>query len=338
MPSFTAEQIAARIGGKLLGPAATITGIDSLESATPEQITFIRDPGHAGRWSTSRAGAVLVGPGVEIDATGRPVIRVDDADLAVAAVLEMFAPPPVRPTPGVHPAAVVESSAVLGTGVAVGPGCYVGHRVRIGDRTILHANVTVLDESVLGGDCELFPSVVIRERCELGDRVILHPNVVIGADGFGYRPSTDPRKPGLVKIPQIGTVRIGNDVEIGAGSCVDRAKFAATVIGDGTKIDNLCQIAHNCIVGRCCVIAGQAGLAGSVTLGDGVVVGGRTGIRDHITIGAGARIAGAAAVVEDVPAGASVAGYPAREARQALREYAAMRWLPDLVKLMRKSR
>jgi UDP-3-O-[3-hydroxymyristoyl] glucosamine N-acyltransferase len=341
MPSFTAEQIAARVGGQLVDAKGTggiaITGVDALEAATPEQITFIRDPARAGRWASSRAGAVLVGPGVEIEAVGRPVIRVQEADVAVAIVLGMFAPPPVRPTPGTHPAAVVEPSTVLGKGVAIGPGCYIGHRVRIGDRTVLHANVTVLDESVIGADCEFFPGVVIRERCELGDRVNLHPNVVIGADGFGYRPSTDPGRPGMMKIPQIGTVRIGNDVEIGAGSCVDRAKFAATVIGDGTKIDNLCQIAHNCVIGRCCVIAGQAGLAGSVTLGDGVIIGGRSGVRDHVTIGAGAKVAGAAAVADDVKPGATVAGYPARDAREVMREYAAMRRLPELVKLLRKS-
>ncbi|MBW1607574.1 MAG: UDP-3-O-(3-hydroxymyristoyl)glucosamine N-acyltransferase, partial [Deltaproteobacteria bacterium] len=163
---------------------------------------------------------------------------------------------------------------------------------------------------------------------------IIHPNVTIGADGFGYRPSSDGR--GLVKIPQIGTVEIGDGVEIGAGSCVDRGKFSATSIGDGTKIDNLVQIAHNCKLGRSCVMAGQSGLAGSVTLGDGVIMGGRAAVKDHVTVGAGAKLGGGAGVISDVAPGKTLLGIPADDYRQTLRLWAAQKQLPDLIKQMKK--
>lgn len=337
MPSFTTQDIAARVSGELVGPGGLmIRGVEHLDAAGPEQITFIRDAQHAAAWLSSKAGAVLVSRGTAVEAGSRAVILVPDADLALATVLALFAPAPARPEPGIHPAAVVDPSAGLGAGVAVGAGCYIGPRVRIGEGTILHANVTILDEARIGGGCEFYPGVVIRDRCELGDRVILHPNVVIGADGFGYRKSLDPKKPGLVKIPQIGIVRIGDDVEIGACTCVDRAKLSATVIGQGTKIDNLCQIGHNCIIGRFCILCGQVGLAGSVTIGDGSVLGGKVAVKDQVTIGAGAQVAACAAVMTNIPAGETWGGYPARDIREAFREHAAMRKLPELVKLLRK--
>jgi UDP-3-O-[3-hydroxymyristoyl] glucosamine N-acyltransferase len=333
---LTAGEIAYRVGGELIGSAERpVTGVERLDAAGPSEITFIRDPKHAPGWAPSRAGVALIGPGVQVEAGDRAVIRVPDADLALALVLELFAPPVVRPAAGIHPSAVVEPTAIIEAGAAIGALCYVGGRVRVGARTVLHPHVTLLDSASVGADSELYPGVVIGQRCEVGERAILHPNVVIGGDGFGYRPAPDGR--GLVKIPQIGVVKIGNGVEIGAGTCVDRAKFSATLIGDGTKIDNLCQIGHNCVIGRMVVIAGNAGLAGSVTVGDGAMIGGCAIIRDHIHIGDGARVAGAAAVMQDVPDGETVSGYPARDHREALREYAALRKLPELVKLMRNS-
>lgn len=331
---LTANEIAAHVGGELIGRGdAEVAGVERLDAATPEQITFIRDAKHAPAWASSRAGVVLIGKGVEIEVGGRTAIRVADADLALAVVLDLFAPPIVRPT-GVHPSAVVETSAVIEAGAAIGAQCYVGENARIGARAVLHPHATILAGAAIGADSELYPGVVVGQRCVVGDRVILHPNVVIGADGFGYRAAPDGRS--IVKIPQIGTVVIGNDVEIGAATCVDRGKFSATVIGEGTKIDNLCQIAHNCVIGRMVVIAGNAGLAGSVTVGDGAMIGGCSIIRDHVTIGRGARVAGAAAVMEDVAEGQTVSGSPARDHRTALREYAAMRKLPELIKLLRQ--
>jgi UDP-3-O-[3-hydroxymyristoyl] glucosamine N-acyltransferase len=235
----------------------------------------------------------------------------------------------------VHPSAVIESSAAVGRDVRIAAQCYVGREARLGDRVVLHPNVTVMDGCVVGPDTVLWPGVVVRERCVIGARCILHPNAVIGADGFGFRPAAGGK--GLVKVPQTGNVVLGDDVEIGAGTCVDRAKFGSTEIGDMTKIDNLCQIAHNCRIGRCVIIAGGCGLAGSVTIGDGVMFGGHVGVKDHTTIGAGARLMAYAAVMNDIPAGETWGGYPAKEAKVAAREYAGMRRLPELVKLLKKS-
>ena len=329
MPSFTAQQISDRVEGELIGPGdLPVRGVEQLDRAAPDQISFVRDQKNAVAWEASEARVVLASQRVKLECKdGRTVIRVANADLAMAIVLGLFAPPSVAPMPGIHQNATVDSTVSLGQDVAIGPGCVVGDGVTLGDGCVLHANVCVMDESTLGRGCQLYPGVVIRERCELGDNVIIHANAVIGADGFGYTPATDGS--GLVKIPQIGTVTIGNDVEIGAGTCIDRGKHASTTIGDGTKIDNLCQIAHNCQIGRSCALAAQVGLAGSVTIGDGVRLGGNVGIRDQVNIGNGATIAAYAAVMGDVPEGETWGGYPAQEWRASLRQMALMRKLAD---------
>jgi UDP-3-O-[3-hydroxymyristoyl] glucosamine N-acyltransferase len=190
---------------------------------------------------------------------------------------------------------------------------------------ILYPNVTIFDETKIGSQTVIWSGTVIRERCEIGNNCIFHTNVSIGADGFGYRPSDDGR--GLVKILQIGNVIIGNEVEIGANSTVDRAKFSSTIIGDGCKIDNLVQIAHNCVLGRSCIMAGSSGLAGSVKLGDGVIIGGASSIKDHVTIHSGAVVGGGSGVMNDVAAGKTVVGYPATDSRDMFRQWVAIRKL-----------
>jgi len=190
---------------------------------------------------------------------------------------------------------------------------------------ILYPNVTIFDETTIGQHTTLWSGTVIRERCQIGAYCIFHNNVSIGADGFGYRPSDNGR--GLVKIPQIGTVIIGNDVEIGANSCVDRGKFSATIIGDNCKIDNQVQIAHNCIMGRSCIMAGHSGLAGSVTLGDGVIIGGSASIKDHVTIHSGVTVGAGSGVTGDIPPGKTYLGYPAQESRDMLKQWVMMRKL-----------
>lgn len=332
MPWLTSGEIAQKVGGELEGPAdLVIRGAQTLEEAQEGDISFLGDPKYLPQWEKSRASAVLVDRRIAVrERGGRAIIRVENADLAMALVLEALAPPVVHPRPGVHPTAQVDASAQLGKDVAIGPFCVIGAGVVLGDRTILHAHVTILDQTVVGPDCVFWPGVVVRERCRIGARCILHPNVVIGADGFGYRPSLDGQS--LVKIPHIGTVELGDDVELGAGTCVDRGKFAATVIGSGTKVDNLCQIGHNVRIGRNCVLSGQVGLAGSVVLEDGVMLGGKVGVRDHVRIGAGAKVMGYAAVMDDIPAGEVWGGYPAQERRAALREHLAVRKLPELMK------
>jgi UDP-3-O-[3-hydroxymyristoyl] glucosamine N-acyltransferase len=336
--SLTTRQIADLVEGELVGPGdVSITAMERIDAAGPDQLTFVSDERYAAMWPQSLAAAALVPRTLELSPSdGQAMIRVDNVDRAVIRVLEALAPPAVKPDSGVHPSAVVESSAVLGTGVCIGPQCYVGHHVRIGEGAVLHASVTVLDESVIGAGTVLWSGAVVRERCTVGARCIVHANATIGADGFGYRPA--PEGGGLVKVPQIGRVVVGDEVEIGASTCIDRAKFGATEIGRGTKIDNLCQIAHNCRIGRGVVLAGGCGLAGSVVIGDGAILGGNVGVRDHIAIGAGAKIMAYAAVMNDIPAGATWGGYPAKDAKIAAREYAAMRKLPDLVRLLKKDK
>ena len=334
--SWTVQQIAKLVDGELEGPAdLSIAGMQTVTEAQGDQLTFIGDDKYARSWTTSRACVALVRRGLPLTpGDRRALIWVDDVDLAVARVLEAISPPIASTVTGIHPSAVIDTTAKVAESAAVGPHCYIGPRVNIGPDVVVHASVTLLDEVAVGRGSVLWPGVVVRERCRIGERCILHPNVTVGSDGFGYRPA--PGGQGLVKIPQIGHVEIGHDVEIGSGTCIDRGKFAATVIGDGCKIDNLCQIAHNCRLGRFVVIAGLTGLAGSVTVGDGVMIGGGCVIRDHVTIGAGAQIYGASSVMNDVPAGATWGGYPAQDARIALREHAAMRKLPDLIKHLKK--
>jgi UDP-3-O-[3-hydroxymyristoyl] glucosamine N-acyltransferase len=336
LKKYTIEAINQAVGGKLSGnPAIEITGVEEISKAVKTQLTFIGQKKYIKIWNRSGASAAIINHGLDVEpGQDRALVRVADADLALAQVLHLFAPEPARCKAGIHPTAVVDETAIIGAGAAIGAGCYIGPGVVIGRGTTLYPNVTVLDDTLIGSQTVVWSGTVIRDRCLIGNHCIIHPNVTIGADGFGYRPSPDGR--GLVKIPHIGTVEIGNGVEIGPGSCVDRGKFSATSIGDGTKIDNLVQIGHNCTLGRSCVIAGQAGLAGSVTLGDGVVMGGRSLIKDHVTVGAGARIGGSAGVVSDVAAGKTVLGLPADDHRQTLRIWAAQKHLPDLVKQLIK--
>ena len=331
MPTFTTRQIAEHVAGRLQGDAdVSIGAVRDLASAGPGDLAFVRDTAHRADALVSTASVLLVPESFEADlGPDRTLIRVKDVGLAFVQVLQLYAPPPPRPEPGVHPSASVHPTATLGRNAAVGPNCTVGPDVVLGSDVVLHANVTLMDQVQVGDGTVLMPGVVVRERCTIGARCLLHANVVIGTEGFGVHPMPDGS--GAVAIPQIGGVRIGDDVHLGAGTCVDRGTLSDTVVGDGCKIDNLCQIGHNCRLGRCVIIAGHVAVAGSVTFGDGVIVGGNAAFKDHITIGAGARFAGSSAVITDVPAGETWGGYPAKEIRQALKEFAAVRKLPSLV-------
>jgi UDP-3-O-[3-hydroxymyristoyl] glucosamine N-acyltransferase len=340
---FTVDEISQKIGGRPEGPPdAVVTGIAALEEAGPEDLVFISGEKFAPKWESSRARVALVSRRVASKVpvrAGTTLIHVEDADLALATLLESIAPdPPEAGLPAsapdgaaaVHPSAVVDPSAKLGRGVRIGAQCVVGPRARIGEGAVLYPGSAVYDDAAVGRDSVLWSGATVRERCAVGDRVSLHANAVIGADGFGYRPAPGGR--GVMKIPHIGRVEIGNDVEIGANTCVDRGKLSATVVGDHCKIDNLCQIGHNCRLGRGVIIAGKVGLSGSVTIGDGVMIGGGAGVADHVTIGAGAAIAAAAGVMRDVPPGGKVSGIPARDIKQFFREQAAVARLPDMLR------
>ena len=335
MKRISIEQINQAVNGILDGnPTIMIDGIEQISEATTNQLTFIGDKKFVKLWNQSRASAAIVNDNLDVEpGQGRALIRVTDADLALADSLRLFETSPPKCGPGIHSTAAIDSTAVIGEGAAIGAGCYIGPGVVIGDNTKLYPNVIVLDETSVGSETIIWSGTVIRERCRIGNNCIIHPNVTIGADGFGYRPSPDGR--GLVKIPQIGTVTIGNGVEIGAGSCIDRGKFSATTIGDGTKIDNLVQIAHNCKLGRFCVMAGQSGLAGSVTLGNGVIMGGGARVKDHVTVGDGVKLGGNTGVLRDVAPGKTLLGVPADDHRQTLRLWSVQKQLPDLIKRMK---
>ena len=236
------------------------------------------------------------------------------------------------PGPGIHPTASVHDYAVLGDDVHIGASAVVEAHARIGDGVVLHAGAVVGHNARVGEHAVIGINAVLGASCELGDRSILHPSAVVGADGFGFRPDPETGLPR--RIPHLGTVEIGNDVEIGAGSCVDRGKFGPTRVGDGTKIDNVVQVGHNVQIGQGVLIAALAGLGGSCQIDDGAVLGAQVGIAEHVKIGAGARIAATSGVMRDVPEGKDYAGTPARPARQTLREVAALRKLPDLLASM----
>lgn len=327
MKSFTINEINEILNGELVGNTThLIEGPEQLERANNNQITFVGSRKYINLWEASDACAAIVDEKLNIEpGENRALIKVKNADLAMAKLLEIFDPGPPEFDYDIDPSAVIHTSASTGRGCKIGANCFIGKNVVLGEGVILYPNVTVLDGTKIGKGTIVWSGTVIRERTEIGAFCIFHTNVSIGADGFGYRPSEDGR--GLVKIPQIGNVVIGNAVEIGANSCVDRGKFSSTIIGDGCKIDNLVQIAHNCILGRSCIMAGHSGLAGSVTLGDGVIIGGSASIKDHTTIHSGAVVAAGSGVMNDVPAGKTVLGYPATDSRDMLKQWLALRKL-----------
>ncbi len=327
MKSFTVLEINQLLQGELIGSSSiSITGPEELQKAQNNQITFIGSSKYASLWKDSKASAAIVNESISIEpGENRALIKVKNADLAMAKVLEAFQPDAPVFEIDIHPTAVIHETATIGDGSKIGAHCYIGKNVKLGTGVVLYPNTTIMDETTIGDYSVFWSGTVVRERCEIGSHCTFHNNVSIGADGFGYRPSDDGR--GLVKIPQIGTVIIGNDVEIGANSCVDRGKFSATIVGDNCKIDNQVQIAHNCILGRSCIMAGHSGLAGSVTLGDGVIIGGSASIKDHTTLHSGVTVGAGSGVVGDVPAGKTVLGYPAQDSRDMLKQWVVMRRL-----------
>jgi len=327
MKPLSIQEINAIVQGKLVGSTSElIVGPEQLDRANHSHISFVGNTKYIPLWETSKACAAIVNEKLDIEpGENRAIIKVKNADLAMAKLLEAFNPPLPEFNHDIHPTAVVDSSANIGEGCKVGASCYIGKNVVLADGVILYPNVTIMDDTTIGQHTIVWSGTVIRERTEIGSYCIFHTNVSIGADGFGYRPSDDGR--GLVKIPQIGNVIIGNAVEIGSNSCVDRGKFSATIIGDGCKIDNLVQIGHNSVMGRSCIMAGHSGLAGSVTLGDGVIIGGSASINDHTTIHSGATVGAGSGVVSDVAAGKTVLGYPACDSRDMLRQWVALRKL-----------
>ncbi|MFY7964288.1 MAG: UDP-3-O-(3-hydroxymyristoyl)glucosamine N-acyltransferase [Chitinophagaceae bacterium] len=327
MKKYTVNEINTKLKGVLIGNTNTsIIGPEQIEYATNEQITFIGNIKYAKLWETSKACVAVVNEDINIEPSeNRAIIKVKNADIAMSEVLEMFMPDAPVFEEAIHSTAIIHPTANIGNNCKIGAGCYIGKDVKLADNVILYPNTTILDSCTVGNDTTIWSGTVVRERCVIGSYCIIHPNVTIGADGFGFRPSPDGK--GLIKIIHIGNVIIGNGVEIGSSTCIDRGKFSATVVGDGCKIDNLVQIGHNSKMGRCCIMAGSSGLAGSVTLGDGVIVGGGACISDHVSLGNGVQVGGASGVITNFEAGKKVLGYPAVEARDALKQWVALRKL-----------
>lgn len=330
----TLGHIAAAIGAATPEDVhAILTGVNSLTDAAATEISFLSSDQYVKQVPATKAAVVVSSRKANLPAN-LPciVLRVDDVDLAMAKVLGLFAPPVRRPVPGIDVSARISPQATIPADASIGACTSIGASVTLGARCVIHAGVVIGDEVTIGDDCELHANVVIRERITICNRVTIHAGSIIGTDGFGYR--WDGKQ--HIKIPQIGTVIIEDDVELGSCVCVDRAKFGATVIGRGSKIDNLVQIAHNVKIGPNCIMAGQVGIAGSTTLGTGVVLGGASSVRDHVTLGDGAMVAARSAVHEDVPPKTVVSGMPALPHRQSLREQAAFRRLPEMMVQMRK--
>lgn len=326
-PVLTLSDLAALLDCRLDGDGGVeITGLAGLETAGPGQLTFFGNPKLKPLLDETRASAVIMpedAPGVD-----RPMLRSSHPYLAFARALAIFHPRP-RPQPGISPQAVVAESATIGPDVSIGPFCVVEAGATIGARTIIHPQVYVGTGAVVGEDCELFPHVSLREQVTLGSRVIVHNGAVIGSDGFGYAKGPDRR---YFKIPQVGTVVIEDDVEIGANTAIDRASVGVTRIGAGSKIDNLVQIAHSCTIGRDVVLSSQVGLAGSTILEDRVTLAGQVGVAGHLTIGHDTVLTAQSGVPNSVPAKSLYSGYPAIPNRDWLKASVLFAKLPELRK------
>ena len=307
-------------------PDTEISGVAELAEAGPGRLSFFANPRYTGALAATRAAAVIVPPEAQRPASGSALLRSEAPYLAFARALT-FLLHPARPDPGVAQGAQVEPSARLDAGVTVMPGAYVGAETVVGAGTVLYPGAVVMERCRVGRDCLLYPGAVLREECVLGDRVILHANVTIGSDGYGFAQDGHVH----VKIPQIGNVVVEDDVEIGACTCIDRAGMGSTVIGRGTKIDDLVMIAHGSKVGAHSLIVAQSGMAGSATLEERVALGARAGVLGHLTVGAGSVVYSRAHVTKSVPPGSVVSGNPARPHARQLRQDALLRRIDKLM-------
>jgi len=308
-----------------------IVALLTLDSAGPSQIAFLANPKYRGRVATTRAGAVILGPG-DRDAGRMPRIVTDNPYAYYARAVGLFHPEP-RPTPGTHPTAQVASSAKVAPSAEVGPYVVIGANASVGEGAVIGAHCVLGDGVAVGAGTRLYPRVTIYDRCTLGARCIVHSGVVIGSDGFGMA-----REEGRwLKIPQVGAVRIGDDVEIGANTAIDRGALDDTVIEDGVKLDNLIQVGHNCVIGAHTVIAGCTGLAGSVTIGRDCMIGGGVGIVGHLTICDRVTISGFSFVTKSITApGTYTSGMPVMAHGEWLRNAAQLRHLDELARLVKK--
>ncbi len=325
MPEVTLGEIVDFVGGRFSGARdRRVTGVAPLAEATRQQISFLANPKYAPQLATTSAAAVLVGNDVP---EGTRHIHVENPYLAMARVVARWFAGRAMPS-GISPLASIAGTARMGKNVAVAPFAAVGEDVTIGDNVKIFANVVIEAGCAIGDDTIVYPLVSIYERSRIGKRCIIHSGVVIGSDGYGFATEGGRHH----KIPQVGIVRIDDDVEIGAGTTIDRAALGETVVGEGTKIDNLVQIGHNVKIGKHCLLVSQAGIAGSTELGDYVVIAGQSGISGHLTIGSGVQIAAKSAVFEDVAPNTKVRGIPAVPWREYSRREIWMKRIGELAK------
>jgi UDP-3-O-[3-hydroxymyristoyl] glucosamine N-acyltransferase len=321
----TLKEIARITGGEIVGDANTlITGISGIREAEAGDLTFLSNPKYAPLLDSTRASAIITSR--QIDCLAKPIIRTDNPSLAFAKVISAFSPQEASRPRGVHKTAIVAKKAKLGKGVAVGAYCVIEDGVSVGDNTVIYPGCFIGHSAKIGKNGLVYPNVTLRERVIIGDRVIIHSGTVIGSDGFGFVNVDGEHR----KIPQVGIVEICDDVEIGSCVTIDRARFDKTVIGRGTKIDNLVQIAHNVVVGENSLIVSQAGISGSTVIGNNVIIAGQAGLVGHITIGDGAVLAAQAGITKSVPPNTMVSGYPARPHEKAKIINACVQNLPKL--------
>ncbi len=335
MPQYTVAQLAEICSGVAQGELSrVITGANSLSTATTDQVSFVAGRKAQNELSTTKAGCLIVAHKTEVD-SWRTVVQVADPRAAFARALRALYPEPL-PAPGVHPSAMVSASAVIGLGCSIGAYSTIGDNVLIGDHCVIGPRCQIDNGAHIGPGSRFFANVTVYAGVQMGARAVVHSGAVIGADGFGFAFVEDHYE----KFPQIGKVEIGDDVEIGANSCIDRAALGVTKIGNGTKLDNLIHIAHNCTIGEHVAIAAQAGFSGSVTVGDYAVIGGQAGIGEKAIIAAKAMIGGKAGIItsQRVPAGEPVWGIPARPLRQHLKGLANIARLDELKKLVQELR
>jgi UDP-3-O-[3-hydroxymyristoyl] glucosamine N-acyltransferase len=324
--SFTTAEIAKQIEGEVLGDGqAVLTGFAMADTAQAGDLTFAETADYFAEAEQGAATAIIAGK--TFTSARKTVIRVANPRVAFARTLAIFFPEPVF-APGIHPSAVIAASALLDPTVQIGPHCTVGERVKLGANCVLQAGSFVGDDCALGEGSHLFPNVTIYARSQIGRRVRIHASTVIGSDGFGYVFDGGFHR----KIPQIGNVVIGDDVEIGSNVSVDRGALGSTVIGKGTKIDNLVQVAHNVEIGAHSILCAQVGIAGSSKLGNFCVLAGQAGVAGHLKIGSQVTIGSKAGVMNNIPSGETWLGIPARPDKQAKRMIIALHHLPDLLK------
>jgi UDP-3-O-[3-hydroxymyristoyl] glucosamine N-acyltransferase len=331
--STTLGQLAELVGGRLDGDRnTTIQAAAVLSEVATGEITFIDQPERLKQLSATQAAAVVAPEKIADHWNGSdgsprlPAIFVADVHAAFSAIVLHFRPSRTRAAVGIDPRAIVSSSARWGYGVNIHPGATIGDDCQIGNGTTILPGARIMPGCTIGQDVTIGPGVVLYENTIIGDRSILHGGVVIGANGFGYS-FVGGRH---VQSAQLGFVRIGSDVEIGAGTTIDRGTYGATTIGEGTKIDNLVQIAHNCHVGKHNIICAQVGIAGSTSTGDYVIIGGQAGLRDHVHIGNGARLGAMCGITNDVPDGMAMLGIPATPEREQKLKLAALAKLPEM--------